>query len=186
MDKTSRVMRVAVVVCTLIGLSYTLYTEFQTEPVFKSRILSHRPSVPVVVLQRESHTEVPKEAEHINGRYLYIIVKENDDLYLFTKLEQLHPYDRNNDNMIDASDPLYQKLYIGQYDEKKHLLTYRPIDQTAIRAIQITKDSNHVKTIQIKALYANSHQLSTLYEDKIVLRKIVKDDLEHIVMKPVG
>jgi len=186
MDKTSRVVRVAVVVCTLISLSYIIYTEFRTEPVFKSRILSHRPSVPVVVLQRESHTERPKEAEHINGRYLYIIVKENDDLYLFTKLEQLHPYDRNNDNIIDASDPLYQKLYIGQYDDKKHLLTYRPIDQTAIRAIQITKDSNHVKVISVKALYANSNQLSTLYEDTIVLRNIVKDDLEHLVMKPVG
>lgn len=187
MHNTSTLVKVAVVVCTVLLSVIVINLIGTSDKSYKSTILSHKPAVPVIVLQQSSELAFkPVRATHINNEDLYLIIKENGSLYLFTKLEQLEPYDRNNDNIIDGSDPLFQKLYVGHYDDKKHILTYRPIDKTAIRAIEIERDNHKKHVVRARALYANTHGLSHQLSNEIIQKRIIKDDFEHLIIKPIG
>lgn len=187
MGTTSNLVKVFVVACIVLACVIVVGTVGTKHKPYRSTILSHKPAVPVVVLQQDKNLSFkPVRATHINNKDLYLIIKENDSLYLFTKLEQLEPYDRNHDNIIDASDPLFQKLYVGHFDEKSHVMTYRPIDKTAIRAIELERDSRQQHVIRARALYANTHTLSHRLSNDIIQKRIIKDDLKHLIIKPIG
>ncbi len=186
MTKTTTLLSVAVVCVILIAL-YINHQNYNEPPLFfKSKILSHAPSVGVVVLRADSILQTAKISTDDNEKDLYLILKERGKFYLFSNLNQLAPYDTNRDNIIDASDPLFEKLYIGRYTEKNHTLSYRPINKTAIRAIKLKKDSQSRVVIQAKAMFLDMLQLSHAFTSSIIQRRMSKDEIERMIVKPVA
>jgi hypothetical protein len=104
-------------------------------------------------------------------------------MFLFTKLEQLRPYDKDHDNIVDNRDPIFNNLYIGRFDNKQKVMVYHPIQKTAIRAIRLDTDKKNT-IVKGQAIYMGNHQHGPVIGLFISPRSFPKEDFQHLKLKP--
>lgn len=182
MSKTSKGILV-VVVSLLAVIAFFIYQDFEHSRESKSFILTNAPTTPIVVLHKEHIVSNKSQIHQIDEEQFFLMLKKDSTLYLFTNLEQLRPYDHDHDNIIDISDPIFHKLYIGQYDKEKKMLVYHPIEKTAIRAIRLdTDEANQV--VQGQTIYTGNQQRRSVMGMYLSARAFPKEAFSHLKLVP--
>ena len=103
--------------------------------------------VPLLVLHNQfENTNNPQTTHHFKHAHQFLMFKTlKRNFHFLSSLEELAPFDQDHDGIIDPSDPIYGRLYIGSYDEKKQSFHYQAITDTPIRAIKLIKDNQQQK-----------------------------------------
>lgn len=172
-----------VVVSLLAVISSVFYKDFIENYDAKSFIVTNADTTSIVVLHDDNTRLNLSQIHQLDEDHFFLMLKKDKTLYLFTTLDQLRPYDHDNDHVIDNSDPVFNHLYIGQYDKQNKRLVYHPIQQTAIRAIRLDTNANN-QVVQGQTIYTGNHQDRSVMGMYLSARAFPKEAFSHLKLIP--
>ncbi len=124
----------------------------------QSHFDSHPEQVSLLIIGEPTNELETKQLHNFNHPHTFLVKKEEDGFQFIHSIQSLKPFDHDNDNIIDQSDPIFGKLYLGLYHPKLHRFSYQPLNNTAIRALKLLTKKGHVYAAQ--AILANHSQNS--------------------------
>ncbi len=171
------------ILTTILLLSaYALLAVVYDDNDLVSNLSPNQVPVPMLVMHPPYAHDQDPSIHKISEKYLFLLMKKQDQIFFFTTVEQLRPYDRDHDNVIDNSDSIYNFLYVGLYNKKNNNLVYRPISKTAIRAIRLS--STTAVTERAEVIFADNHLNKSTTPLHITAEYFIEDDLKKIKTLP--
>lgn len=162
-------------------LSLILLSQYQRSEN-KSIIMSHQVSVPMLVIHPPETKKMAAKIHKLTDSYLFLLLKKKNQIFFFTHVEQLKPYDSDDDNVIDNGDAIFEHLYVGAYDKKKQTLVYHPIAKTAIRAIRLDLKQQGLSRAEV--VFSDNHLRHRTNPLDITAEYFIQDELRSLKTRP--
>lgn len=167
----------AIPVILLVGTFVVINTQHQKSQT-ESMIEMHSQATAVLVVHEGKKQVLASHLHRLQERPLFLMLKQNNQYVFLSSLEQLVPFDHDQDGMIDQSDPIYSQLFIANYDRKKKHFNYQPLHRTAIRAINLAYNARSSEKYTAIAVLTNHHQTTSNYKIYIEPARFDKNELE--------
>lgn len=136
-------------------------------PIYQPMKLNLQPIL--VVDDLHAANELKQNIKNINNESNFLIVKSNNKYNFIHSLQELALLNKGKN--IEKSDPIYNNLYVGNYDKKNRNMRYLPINQSFIRAINLTP-SFKVDAVKLAEVITPNH-----HQDKKNFHMVITDKL---------
>tara|TARA_B110000908_G_C10061982_1_gene361068 strand:+ start:300 stop:785 length:486 start_codon:yes stop_codon:yes gene_type:complete len=88
----------------------------------------------------------------------FLMMKKNGAYHFVHSLKELVQSDKNKNNIIDHTDPVYETLYVATLDQKTQKLGYLPLHKTFINAINLSPKVPNKIVDAADVIIPNNHQ----------------------------
>lgn len=128
-----------------------------------SRFNVHPERQRLLIIQHMTNTHQKKLTHHFSHQHLFLLLKKAQQYHFIHTIQDLRQYDSSEDHIINQNDPIYNALYIGNYDPKSNQFRYLALSKSAIRAIKLQTDFDNEKLNYAEAILDTQHQNSANY-----------------------